>query len=221
MELLLQSGLLDFPDKSMRFVLIICIFCFCAVGCNKAPGPTAQALSSSSTNTQEQLVRYIRSSEPWTCYDPLPSDWMRTISAAKEFQRQNDRTVEAAFHTYFLQCGNSVEDISKSFILLRVIFELPESTNSGYALSQGWLGLPYNLTTTATHPKGYYSIDVDRIPCANLDGTFNLSWPLTWTNGNPKMLARYYYYEGSIYDPEAEYKLFVSNFPKRNLSKFP
>lgn len=69
----------------------------------------------------------------------------------------------------FLPHYEETRSIDRAFVLFRVIFEMPERASDGPSMAS-WLAY-----------EGYN----------NADGTKNLSWPISWKDGRPRLLQEF------------------------------
>src|SRR4030095_6367121 len=86
----------------------------------------------------------------------------------------------------------------KVFLLLRVIFDLPEHAEAGRKFSFA------DWTRARTDE--------------NSDGTVNLAWPISFASGTPRLVAGREGNAGS-YSPRNEYTFLRYQFPMRDLSR--
>src|SRR5262245_63914663 len=90
---------------------------------------------SSAGATREQLVAALRSLPPWrTRADFAEADWDAYLRVAEQIQRADPETVVAALDAFAVECRQNeaarypgYEDESKPFLLMRVVFALPEA----------------------------------------------------------------------------------------------
>jgi hypothetical protein len=158
--------------------------------------------------------------EPWPGYGTNYSsvNWMRLILVAKVIQKEPPKAVEALFYHYQL-IGSTNQDFqnfneeqlqndTKLFLLMRVIFQLPEALHAdkkSLPIFGGWMGR--------------WPVSNGEI---NSNGTFSIAWPMKWSNGHPKLIAGWLGLQGikSRYNAVDEYKYFLQNYPMRDLSLF-
>jgi hypothetical protein len=156
-------------------------------------------ISTSHPISRDGLVKLFNSLEPWsysTNYSPL--GWQRARYVSETISQLDPVVVEEALEIFIRRSSNR-EDFgnwTKALIFFRVHFELPEHTlREDRFLSYAWLG-----SQGAENP----------------DGTANLSWPVTWKGGYPRLIARLEGYEGSPYNPVEEFRFLRSRYPTRN-----
>ena len=159
-----------------KFHIVLAILCTFFEGCvaslsQDVPAPL----------TEKKLQTLTDSIVSWSEVEP-PSmssrDWSNLVVVAKVIQTSEPKSVERALHLY--QLGGEDEsnfyrssrpDDSKLFLLMRVVFVLPESVpEHDFHFFAGWLG------TSSLY---------------NADGSMNQSWPIKWNNGRPKLIAAY------------------------------
>lgn len=151
--------------------------------------------------TLEQLVAAIDALPSWpTQPDFSPDEWESYIETACLIQQAQPATVEAALDKFIARGVQNVsttdESESKPFILLRVVFDLPESVPALLRRSfKGWVNWP---------PP-------------NANGEVNLAWPVSWQTGQPQLSAGYVGSMGLPYDASQEYRHLLTNFSHRQL----
>ena len=187
---------------------------FSQLGCNRTP---PQSL------TQREIVDSIASIEPWNVDGTYSEQaWKRLLQTAKALQKCDTNTVARALAKESSTTNavrnviakyvpkkekpnyrGSYEEDSKPFLLLRIMFELPEHAPADQRFaSKGW----------------HRSLDLEgRLSGHNVDGTVNLAWPIAWQNCQPTLTAGCIGSSGPPYDARAEYMFMLSRFPPRNL----
>jgi hypothetical protein len=122
------------------------------------------------------------------------------IEVATVFQGADSNLVVSAFDQFRRQNTNNFHDDylenSKAYLLLQVIFDLPEHARGYPSRGAGWL---------AQHRD------------VNLDGSVNLDWPLRWSGDKPSLISGYLGYEGLEYSPSEDYRFLAGQFKMRNL----
>jgi hypothetical protein len=155
----------------------------------------------SRTVTEEELVTRLHSLPTWPAHHELDDQgWARLVEAAKVVQATDPAVVESALDRFVLETLEELyagaESESKAFLLLRVVFELPESAPVSDRRSfKGWTNWPE----------------------PGPDGTVSLSWPVSWRSGWPRLVAPYEGSMGPPYDAGGEYRELRSRFPYRQL----
>lgn len=155
------------------------------------------------TLTRQQLESSLSSVKAWPrSAQYSQEDWNRLLTVAGMMQKCDGESVQVALREYqasYADNGVVVEENdSKLYLLLRVVFSLPERSFGGRMSTWGWV-------TDGTQ----YSAD----------GTVNLAWPLSWKGGRPKLLAGDEGIEGlsDRYDARTEYAYFSVRYPMRRL----
>jgi hypothetical protein len=149
--------------------------------------------------TKQELIEDFHSLPPWKNEGDLnEQEWARFIEVAKIVQSVSPDTVGAALGEFIKQViqkeYQGYESESKPFILMRVVFKLPEIASAEKRFSyKGWTNWPE--------------------PDEN--NQVNLSWPISWNNNNPKLIASYEGSMGLPYAAAAEYRFLLENFPFR------
>lgn len=150
--------------------------------------------------TEEQVVEYFNALPPWAQKDFSDSEWACYIEVARIIQKADPNIVESALNKFIVDAVREeyagYESESKVFILMRVVFDLPEEAYLENRRSfKGWANWP----------------EPDE------KGNVSLSWPVSWRTGKPKLIAPY---EGSMGKPYAagmEYRYMRDRFPFRQL----
>jgi len=145
------------------------------------------------------LTTKFRELAPWTHAGDLSAgQWERYLDVAREVQRADPSEVERAIAEFLRERSGfgAAEDETRIFLLLRVVFDLPESVpaEQRHAFA-GWVNWP---------PPGP-------------DGKITLSWPITWRTGRPVIVAPYEGSEGESYAGVEEYRYLLAHFPFRDL----
>jgi len=173
--------------------------------------PSGAAATTPSKNFgQQELRNLLVRIETWP--DGLPrygeSAWRKLIAGAKAIQQCDPVAVQRALKEFQSRpATNSPEELDddkKLFLLMRVIFELPEREPS-----------PTNEWRTVF--AGY----VTMLGEYNGDGTINVAWPLSWRKGKPLLLSGCIGIQGvnARYCVWKEYEYFRSKYPMRDLHK--
>ncbi len=162
--------------------------------------------------TEQELRRLLLPVKGWDQFDGQgysSNDWENLVIAAKAIQDSSPNSVERAMWLYQLD-GHPTNEFSaffppdfdtKLFLLMRVIFDLPDSIRGRIIMYGAWEIGP-----------GIY----------NSDGSLNQSWPIKWDNSHPKIIYRFAGIEGinGRYNASREFAEFLTNYPMRDLSSF-
>ena len=151
--------------------------------------------------TLDPSGRLIAALPTWT-FNSYPITSAQLVNVAKQLQMT---TTPATLHNSlvnyektFAHASDYIEQMSKVYLVLRVMYQLPQEINSSNAkVFGGWI-----------HPS-----------VGNNSG-FNMSWPVSATqspSGLQVSIQGYLGYMTRAYDAAAELDYFNSNFPKRNL----
>jgi hypothetical protein len=186
----------------------LAIVCVILIGClvrkNGGTNTTAQYTPASSMKknwTATELAELITSLSPWSSERTYNrKDWNKMIEVAAVFQASESNLVVQAFDQFSNQNTNNfhidyLED-SKAYLLLQVIFDLPEHAKGYPSRGGGWLSQRRDV---------------------NPDGTINLDWPLSWNGEKPSLISEYLGYEGFNYSPSKDYCFLVAQFKMRRL----
>ena len=148
------------------------------------------------SDSVEQLIRQI---PEWTIdYDKEKAAKLLNIAVKlsllpdQELRRSTEAFVKKVHSTTY-----ELEELSKLYLLFRVLYELPaREERNKVKVFGGW-----------THP------DID-----NQGPTFNLSWPVSVNQSlSPTEIevAKFKGYKGRPYDALGEFDFFVANFSRR------
>jgi hypothetical protein len=150
---------------------------------------------------QQELIERLRSLPPWqNQVDFSAQDWKQYVDVARLIQSADPDMVTAALDEFVREVSQEefrgYEGESKPFLLMRVVFELPERASVDERQSfKGWSNWP----------------DADE------NNQVNLSWPVSWEGGSPKLLATYEESMGLPYSAGAEYRYLLKKYPYRKL----
>ena len=148
------------------------------------------------------LQRQVAGLPPWR-YEPFDDDdWATYVSVARAVQQSSPETVEAALEHFLREARSETfqgyESESKPFLLMRVVFDLPEVAPESERQSfKGW----------------------DNWPPPDADGRVSLAWPLSWQSGRPELVARYEGSQGLPYAAVEEYRHMRAHYPYRELTR--
>lgn len=149
----------------------------------------------------EELKSALTSLCAWAKRDSFTSeDWGNYLKVAKIVQETDPQIVETALDQFMREAikepFTGYESESKPFLLMRVVFDLPEVAPQQSRLPfKGWTNWP--------HPD-------ER-------GNVNLAWPLSWRSGRPELVASYEGSEGKPYAAVDEYRRLRRDFPYRQI----
>ena len=146
------------------------------------------------------LMERMSELSPWQRDDFADEEWETYVNAAKLVQSSDPETVEAALEEFIRDAikeefrGYTSE--SKPFLLMRVVFDLPEAAPESERRSfKGWINWPP----------------------ADASGEVSLAWPLSWDSGKPRLIAPYAGSEGIPYSAASEYRHLRERYPFRTL----
>lgn len=152
-----------------------------------------------------RMKRLARRIEPWpSSTNYSVAGWTHLVKTAGLFQKADPKLAGEALAEYLRSYVGRPDELSseqsKLFLLLRVVFELPESVPGGQRLSFcDWTRQNSGL---------------------NADGTANLAWPLSWNEGRPRLVAARPGTAAGDYAVRDEYVYLRYHFRYRNLSSF-
>jgi hypothetical protein len=149
---------------------------------------------------QSELKDHLASLPPWGRGDFNNDDWEKYMKVARMIQASDPATVEAVLEQFMHEAiteefrGHEAE--SKLFLLMRVVFDLPETAPEHERRSfKGWVNWPV----------------------ADAGEEVNLAWPLSWRSGRPQLLSSYEGSEGLPYAAALEYQHLRDHYPFRDL----
>ncbi len=195
------------PSKSLMraryFTLVESIgvlipFVLLGCGCAKQAKPILPL-------TKNQIIEAIDLIEPWRSNLHYSEEgWRRLAVLAQMIQNSDPQTVAVALNDYVTMKTEGFhgdhEDASKPFILLRMVFDTTVRTNMAdneVRRFRHWRGVG---DTNSAWQKDPYS------------------WPLTWTNNHPQIIAPWMGSFGRMYAADEEYRFFLRNFPYRDIN---
>jgi hypothetical protein len=196
--------------KSKLFYATVVAACVFMSSCRTAPD-----FKEATIKIEAQLADYLPRIAPWPDgSDPFPSygreNWTNLIALANILQTNAPKSVEEALYSYQVKGCRSTDfsDMTydallidgKLFLLMKLVFNLPEAQKGQYVFFGGWV-----------RPEYAWS----------LNGVHNWSWPVQWNNGKPKLFSGYEGFEGidARYNAAEEYKYCLKRFPMRDLSE--
>lgn len=140
---------------------------------------------------------------PWSCgSDFTNADWENYVQVARIVQRTDPQVVEEALASFVKAAGREpftgYDSESKPFLLMRVVFDLPET-------APAMARVPY---------KGWINW-----PPADTQENVSLAWPISWRSGMPALVAPYEGSEGHPYAAAAEYRHLRATYPFRALGE--
>ena len=118
--------------------------------------------------TNEDLAAMFGSLRPWSrSSDFRDQDWENYVRVARRVQQTDSQVVEAALDSFVkAEANDTVTDYtseSKPFLLMRVVFDLPESAPVGEQMA---------------------AQRMDNWPKPDEDGRVSLAWPISWQSGS-------------------------------------
>ena len=145
------------------------------------------------------LVEAFATLAPWPSEGGLsPAEWDRHVAVAGTVRGADPEDVAGALAEFLDRRKGlgSDDDETRLFLLMRVVFDLPETAPAEERRSfKGWTNWP---------PP-------------DPDGMVSLAWPLTWAGGQPALVDPYEGSEGPRYAGVEEYRHLLGGFPFRTL----
>lgn len=151
-------------------------------------------------NAQE-LQELFGSLAPWSQRQDLTKEeWNNYLKVARAVQQSTPEVVESALELFMRGAiqeeFKGYEGESKLFLLMRVVFDLPEAAPESQRRSfKGWINWPE----------------------ADSEGNVSLAWPISWQSARPALIAPYEGSEGIPYAAVKEYRYLLEHFPYRQL----
>lgn len=152
-------------------------------------------------NMEGELKARIAALPPWREGDLSQEEWNEYLTVARHLQESDPDTVESVLAEFIELAAKEefrgYESESKAFLLMRVIFDLPEAAPEAERKSfKGWVNWP----------------------AADSRGEVSVAWPLSWKSGRPRLVSAYEGSEGVRYAATSEYRHFRARYPYRDLS---
>ena len=149
-----------------------------------------------------KLKRELRDIEPWSSSTNYSaSGWEHLIRAAGAFQRADPQLAEDVLEEHLRNSAGNPDQMSseqgKLFLLLRMVFDLPEHAPARGRIFDGWA-------------RGQSDL--------NADGTVNAAWPVSVDQGKPRLVAGREGAGGGGYSVRDEYTFLRYRFKYRDLS---
>ena len=149
----------------------------------------------------DKLITCIHALKTWSNATGFTKDnWRDYIQVAQRVQQTEPQLVENALDVFIKEAvrepftGYTSE--SKPFLLMRVVFDLPESVPAAArVIFKDWVNWP----------------------APDAEGNVSLAWPISWQTGQPQLVASYEGSEGKPYAAAAEYRHLRANYPPRTL----
>lgn len=151
--------------------------------------------------TADELINSLSELPVWpTKGDFSDSEWERYLNVAKLLQGTDPQIVEEALNRFVSGASRDAysgsEPESKAFILMRLVFDLPETAPAEQRQSfKGWTNWP--------EPDS--------------SGNVSLAWPVSWSTGRPRLIAPYEGSMGKPYAASLEFRYLLNRFPYRPL----
>lgn len=149
-----------------------------------------------------EVCRLVEALPPWKSVGE--EDWDLYIDTAMVLQWADPSLVRIALNEYVLHFSTSwdpevsaVDEHSKAFLLLRVMFDLPQTPDESepYGVGAWWVRM--------------------RPGAPDISGTE--SFPILWTQDGPMLTAGFAGYSGASYDAGREFAYFCNHFKYRTL----
>jgi len=181
----------------------------CLAGCG-----LFRDVESARPNMDESTFRRLMTRvDPWPSHSTNYSwdGWLRLVSVAKTIQRVPHPVMERVFYEYQrkgcargdfqLESPEQLISDGELFLLMRMVFELPEAQIGPWVTFGKWDMPGVNFSPDAVH---------------------NIAWPVRWDHGHPRLESGYVGIEGvnARYNARDEYVYFLKRYAMRDLSLF-
>jgi len=157
---------------------------------------------------EKTLATMLSTIAPWTDTSTNYSEtnWEHLVMIAKLIQKSDSENICKTLEKYQQeQVANSMNETrndSKLYLLMRVVFDLPEHAPN----DTNWSYFGCWLTARTEY---------------NSDGTINRAWPITWKKGDPCLISGCLGIQGfERYNAAKEFLYFHSKCSLRVLSSF-
>lgn len=167
--------------------------------------------ATSDSSIESQLLEILAHVQPWPDHvlpwpdhatNFLKASWDGLILAGRVAQKNDPQRVEEGLRNY--QKSHDQDD-DKLLLLMRVVFDLPETRVLGENIQSGGWIIAFGGWMDATGSENRKT---------------NAAWPITWNNGNPKLLVGFAGFQGPRYSAAAEFHYLRGKYPSRNLASY-
>jgi hypothetical protein len=150
---------------------------------------------------RHRVQHAVKNIEPWpSSTNYTEAGWARLTAAARIVQKTEPRLADEALVDYLAGFQQELNQLAieqgKVFLLMRTVFDLPDHSTAGRLTFDNWA-------------RG----NTD----ANPDGSVNLSWPLSWQQGQPRLVSGCSGSPGT-YSVRNEYTFLRYHYKYRDLS---
>lgn len=150
---------------------------------------------------ENEIITKILKLSPWSTRHYKKEAWDRMIKTAKLLQETSPGIVKKALEQFIRRTmweDDSDQQWSKVFLLLRVMFLLPEAEDPSHACFFGGWVIPWRVS--------------------KIESEVNLGWPVLWEGNTPKLVSEFNGYKGPPYRGEDEYMYYLNTFPFRKFN---
>jgi hypothetical protein len=152
----------------------------------------------------EELAELFHTITPWASpLDYGSAEWAYIIGVAKTVQRTDPQVTVDAMDMFMDKVwGAEYNDGGELelFLLMRVVFELPEDAPIEDLRHVRYIGMSWEE--------------------ARKGNRANLSWPISWTDGGPRIVSSPGFITGPPYNPSEEFEHLLRRYPFRDLSSY-
>lgn len=184
-----------------------------AAVCHPTTCPATQADRHEASLTVEQIKTALTDLPAWPAErrDFSPREWLRILVFARDLQKTDPEIVLKALTEYVRQYylpydgpASPVEEWSKVYVLLRVIFNVPSESYD-----------ERKHTLPPVSGGGFVEAYASKRAADNASEL--LSKPLLWTAKGPRLLSKRAGYSGAPYRVGYEWSQFQAHYPYREL----
>jgi hypothetical protein len=192
--------------KSMQ-VTVLLLLPFATTGVCSEPTEGVSASAPATTRSADaeavvnDLVDGITALPPWTSPEEwTDQDYDRLISTARRVQQSDPELVARALECVLSAAlrDSSIDLELKPLVLMRAVFDLPED---------------------APASERRVSVGMPNWPKPNQEDRVSLAWPLSWTEGRPRLVGRHEGTDGPPYFSNEEYLYLLQRYPFRPLGE--
>lgn len=151
--------------------------------------------------SEDELVDQINALPAWkSSGDFSEEEWACYLEVGRRLQEQPAEVIERALDRVVNAADTDSpagdESQSKAFLLLRLVFDLPQRARVEERRSfKGWINWPKS----------------------DAEGFVSLAWPVAWVNGRPSLCAPYGGSMGLPYDASGEYRYLRGKYQLKEL----
>ena len=196
---------------------VVAVAILLILGCSRSKSGSGNVQTRPAASmSKTQMVQMLGRLPSWPVEESkllTRQDWLRLLRAAEELQQADLRTFREACIEYVRRCRELaaghprlIEDESRVFLLLRVMFDLP---------SELYDPAKHPVTARPIYWFGALYKDLSEEQMEFLGSL--LSDPIIWTSEGPEIIGWLAGANGPPYDPAEDLDLLQANYRFRNL----